>query len=154
MAKAFRFNLQKVLDLRRMTEDMEAVRLYHARTNLDREQERLTTIEDRKNNAINDEQQSRNLSLSLNQLKITTDYVFQLNDLIDSQKHRVSASELAVEKCRAALLEASQNKQAVEKLKEHKQYQHRLAVNKKLQRDESEIALRTVRNGKQVGAVK
>ena len=148
MAKAFHFNLQKVLNLRQMTEDLEAIRLHHAQATLFSDEKQLEQLTMEKTDVLKTDPTRTNGSLSLNQLQVSMDYVFQLTNKIDDQKLVVDNSLNKVNDCRATLQEASQQKKIVEKLKGKKQFQYRQQLNKKQRKDESEIAIRISQQAK------
>ena len=148
MAKAFHFNLQKVLNLRQMTEDLEAIRLHHAQATLFSDEKQLEQLTMEKTGVLKTDPTCTNGSLSLNQLQVSMDYVFQLTNKIDDQKLVVDNSLNKVNDCRATLQEASQQKKIVEKLKGKKQFQYRQQLNKKQRKDESEIAIRISQQAK------
>ncbi len=148
MAKAFHFNLQKVLDLRQLAEDLQAVHLHKAQSTLFFNEQQLDSLEDDKTGVLQVKSNPGSIALSLHQLKVSTDYVYQLNQMIDGQKQKVDRSQTEVGERRTAWQEASKSKKIVEKLKEKEQLRHKKQINKKMLKDESEIALRVARQAR------
>ncbi len=148
MTKAFNFSLQKVLDVRTMAEDTQAIELQKAQAKTERQKLNLASTEAEKDSIVNSTQaDSGNESLSLHDLNSRMAYVDQLTDKIEQQGEAVKKSQEESEAQRIAFVKASKEKMVLEKLKE----QHKDAFKKKANQEqvkvESEVASRVAQNG-------
>lgn len=147
MAKFFNFPLQKVLDVRKHTEDRKAVELGLAQETLMKKKDKLDLLRKNKESVLKDVK----LKISLGQLKIKSDYIEQINNMIQNQKAQVKKSTKNVAKKRDYLLEAVKDKKAVEILKdrhiENVRKTRKLAESK----IENETAIRMVMRTKEDG---
>jgi len=153
MAKSFHFPLQKVLDVRQITEDRQAISLKNSQMSLNKEKEQLENLAQKKDAQLKvDEYDSvDDVNLSLNELRVTVDYISQLNNRITNQIQVVEKSNGKVEKERDDLIEASKEKKIVEKLRERQLTNYKDNYRKKVTKEESEIALRVVLKNKDNG---
>lgn len=147
MAKSFNFPLQKVLDVRKHTEDRKAVELGLAQEVLMKKKDKLDLLRRNKESVLKDVK----LKISLGQLKIKSEYIEQINYMIQNQKAQVKKSNEKVAKKRDYLLEAVKDKKAVEILKgrhiENVRKTRKLAESK----IENETAIRMVMRTKEDG---
>lgn len=147
MAKSFNFPLQKVLDVRKHTEDRKAVELGLAQEVLMKKKDKLDLLRRNKESVLKDVK----LKISLGQLKIKSEYIEQINYMIQNQKTQVKKSNEKVAKKRNYLLEAVKDKKAVEILKdrhiENVRKTRKLAESK----IENETAIRMVMRTKEDG---
>lgn len=147
MAKSFNFPLQKVLDVRKHTEDRKAVELGLAQETLMKKKDKLDLLRKNKESVLKDVR----LKISLGQLKIKSEYIEQVNYMIQNQKAQVKKSTKNVAKKRDYLLEAVKDKKAVEILKdrhiENVRKTRKLAESK----IENETAIRMVMRTKEDG---
>lgn len=155
MAKSFHFPLQKVLDVRQITEDRQAISLKNSQMSLNKEKEQLENLAQKKDAQLKvDEDEYDNVddvNLSLNELQVTVDYISQLNNRITNQIQVVEKSNGKVEKERDVLIEASKEKKIVEKLRERQLTNYKDNYRKKMMKEESEIALRVILKNKDNG---
>lgn len=155
MAKSFHFPLQKVLDVRQITEDRQAISLKNSQMSLNKEKEQLENLAQKKDAQLKvDEDEYDNVddvNLSLNELQVTVDYISQLNNRITNQIQVVEKSNGKVEKERDDLIEASKEKKIVEKLRERQLTNYKDNYRKKMMKEESEIALRVILKNKDNG---
>lgn len=155
MAKSFHFPLQKVLDVRQITEDRQAISLKNSQMSLNKEKEQLENLAQKKDAQLKvDEDEYDNVddvNLSLNELQVTVDYISQLNNRITNQIQVVEKSNGKVEKERDVLIEASKEKKIVEKLRERQLTNYKDNYRKKVTKEESEIALRVILKNKDNG---
>ena len=155
MAKSFHFPLQKVLDVRQVTEDRQAISLKNSQMSLNKEKEQLENLAQKKDAQLKvDEDEYDNVddvNLSLNELQVTVDYISQLNNRITNQIQVVEKSNGKVEKERDVLIEASKEKKIVEKLRERQLTNYKDNYRKKMMKEESEIALRVILKNKDNG---
>ena len=141
MAKQFRFPLEKVLDYKKNIEDLKAGELNRSREKKKIEEDKLKYIEDKKEETLIENDSQGNMTI--NQLNITTDYLFQLNDQLEKGTARVLDADTEVENKLGNLNEASKDKKAVEKLRERRLSEHKI-LKKKIERKKTdEIANRT-----------
>lgn len=150
MVKSFHFPLQKVLDVRQIVEDRQAVALKNSQSSLNTEKKRLDNLAQRKHAQLKIDENicTDQVNLSLNGLKISVDYISQLNDKIISQFQVVEKSNEKMEEKRDVLIKVSKEKKIVEILREHQLIDYKIKNRKKESKDESEIALRVVLKNK------
>ena len=141
MAKQFRFPLEKVLDYKKNIEDLKAGELNHSRGKKKKEEEKLKSIEEKKQDTIIEDGSRKNMTL--NQLNISTDYLLQLNAQIEKGEERVLDADTEVENKLEHLIEASKNKKVVEKLRERKLGEHKILEKKVERKKTDEIANRS-----------
>jgi len=140
MSKAFRFSLQKVLNYRKSVEDKCVIVLKRSQSALNQAEETLHRMEHTKSYFLS-EQAENARPVSLAELQISTDYLNQMNGMIDRQAVEVTRSEKAVEKDRKVLLGAAKERKITEKLRERQQSEYRIDSRKKELLAQSEIAL-------------
>ena len=141
MAKQFRFPLEKVLDYKKNIEDLKAGELNRSREKKKIEEDKLKYIEDKKEETLIENDSQGNMTI--NQLNITTDYLFQLNDQLEKGTARVLDADTEVENKLGNLNEASKDKKAVEKLRERRLSEHKILKRKIERKKTDEIANRT-----------
>jgi len=141
MAKQFRFPLEKILDYKKNIEDIKAGELNRSREKKKKEEDKLKYIEDKKEEILieNDSQEN----MTINQLNIATDYLFQLNDQIEKGTAKVLDADTEVDNKLDNLNEASKDKKAVEKLRERKLSEHKIFKKKVERKKTDEIANRS-----------
>jgi flagellar FliJ protein len=150
MAKAYNFSLQKVLDVRKHTEDQRSVELSRSRQKLKQEQERLEHLSTQKNSILSkDTYNASEIEVSLNDLKVTNNYIEQLNKDIHLQQDQVNRSNSEVETNRNELMNAMKDKKAVELLKERYTARYNKMKNLEASKNESEVALRIAMKNKE-----
>jgi len=151
MAKAFNFSLQKVLDLRKHEEDQRSVELTKAQQKLMNEEIRLKKLNQSKKEVLQKDstESDSEVDISLTELKVTNQYIEQMNEEITLQKDQVKKSNKTVEKNRENLLSAVKNKKVVELLKERYSEKYRKIRNLEATKNESEIALRVSMRNKE-----
>ena len=141
MAKQFRFPLEKVLDYKKNIEDLKAGELNRSREKKKIEEDKLKYIEDKKEETLIENDSQGNMTI--NQLNITTDYLFQLNDQLEKGTARVLDADTEVENKLGNLNETSKDKKAVEKLRERRLSEHKILKRKIERKKTDEIANRT-----------
>ena len=141
MAKQFRFPLEKVLNYKKNIEDLKAGELNRSRKKKTKEEEKLKSIEEKKQDILIGDGSRENMTL--NQLNISTDYLLQLNDQIDKGEERVLDAGTEVENKLDHLNEASKDKKAVEKLRDRKLGEHKILEKKVERKKTDEIANRS-----------
>jgi len=153
MVKSFHFPLQKVLDVRQIAEDRQAIALKESQMSFNKEKERLETLGQIKDAHLKTDGSNNvdNESISLNELKVSIDYISQLSDKITNQIKVVEKSNEKMEAERDVLISVSKGKKIVEKLREHQFTDYKNNYRKKESKKESEIALRVILKNKNHG---
>lgn len=116
MGKNFQFPLHKVLEYRESKENLEASKLSRSKKILAKEQKKQNQFEVEKSNVIHE--RSENKPVSIHHLKVTSDYIVQLNDNLEKQGKIIKNTEEIVEKDSQKLFDATMNKKVVEILRE------------------------------------
>lgn len=142
MAKAFKFSLQKVLDVREMNEDKKAQSLQKAQTEIEEEKQKLAAIEAEK---VETSTSPEDEDVNLHTLNARTAYLEQLNDQIENQNSEIHRCEENAALKRKDYIKASQDKMVLEKLRETHKEVHRKKSNQILMKEESEIAGRVAK---------
>jgi len=140
MSKAFRFPLQKVLNYRKSVEDRCIIALKRSQSILLQAEDKLHSMQHAKDSFLNT-QSNNNQPISLTELQISTDYLDQMNGMIDRQVLEVTRSEKIVDKDRETLLGATKEHKIAEKLSERQKHEYLLESRKKELLNQSEIAL-------------
>jgi flagellar FliJ protein len=150
MAKGFNFSLQKVLDVRKHTENQRSIELSRAQQEFRKEQERLQSLNENKTKVLNTDhfETTSTVEISLNSLKVTNNYIDQLNRDITRQQDQVSQTGQKVDDNRDKLLSAVKDKKVVELLKDRYSEKFRKMKNLEASKNESEIALRIAMKNK------
>ncbi|HHJ53404.1 MAG TPA: flagellar export protein FliJ [Caldithrix abyssi] len=148
MAKAFRFPLQKVLEIRKHKEDQKAIELGQARHELFKEQQNLERLNRQKENLFASVDEQKIKKMDVVNLQVTESYLVDLNEKIKSQKITIKNKQQLVDEKRQELLKVSQEKKIVEKLKERQWQAHKKDVRKELNKLEDEVAIRVTQKGK------
>ena len=140
MAKAFSFSLQKVLDVRKHSEDQKAIELSKAQKELNEEKTRLQSLREIKEDTLRSKE--NNEMVSLNDLQVMKGYLSQINDNITRQNQRVKKSDQRVAQRRDILVEAVKDKKMVETLKDRQLEEYRRLKNLSETKAIDEVALR------------
>jgi len=149
MAKAFRFSLQKVLDVREHKEDQISIELGKAKTALRKKKDELRHLEDEKNQEISDSKRLDTSHPDLNAIRIAGIYIRQLSGAIEETGLQVDKKKIAVNERRVELLAAMKDKKIVEMLKAKKMAEHKKEILKTEHKNEDELAVRTFSRKKQ-----
>lgn len=145
MPKAFKFSLQKVLDVRKHKEEQKAIELFKAEQALNAEKSKLDTLKISKQKALDKKEEKK---IDLTSIRIEHDYIVGLSDKIDKQTVQVQKVNKKVDKNRAHLIEAVKEKRAVEILKDRKQEIHKKEQNLEQAKVDNEIAIRISQKNK------
>lgn len=148
MARAFRFSLQKVLDVRRHREEQRAIELGKANRKLQTEQNKLERLSTEKEDHLKAGSEESVNKPDLNTLMINGSYLRQLSENIDSQEIRVFNSKKKTEERREELIAAVKKKKIVEKLRERKVEEYKKEVLKDEQKKDDEAAVRMTNQNK------
>lgn len=151
MAKSFNFSLQKVLDVRKHTENQKAIELSKARRALQKEEKKLDQLKKNKEDIMQNKDGAgkKEKSVDLNLLKVKNDYIVQLNDNIENQIGEVDRNDKIVNIQHEKLIQAARDKKILEKLKERKQEVHKKEANLDQSKKDNEISIRVSMQNKQ-----
>jgi len=148
MTKAFEFPLERVLNVRQIIEETRSVKLRKSEVELEQEKQQLKELKSQRENQIQVGRRNSNPGdgLTLNNLMVSRNYLVQLNDHIDGQKKNVAKSSAVVKNDRDEVIQATREKQVVEKLRENHLVDYRQSVRREEEKQESEVALRIAVN--------
>jgi len=121
--KKFRFALQPVLEQRERVENDLKAALAARQRDLDAAQAELAGL-DRRYRAQSEMLRGEHRTLTAEDLRLHYAHVAFLDRAIDAQLGVVAARRAEMERARAALLEASKERKAVEKLRERRRDAH------------------------------
>jgi len=142
--KSGAFPLQKVLEYRKHLEDLRAIELGKVQAEKNKADEELQELKSNKEDAL--EKSTKEISnskiLDLNQLKISKDYLENLNGKIINQVQKISSLEEEVEKNRQELSEAMKERKIVEKLKDRFKERKKAEINRHENQKIDEVAIR------------
>lgn len=117
MAK-FKYRMQNILNVKLQLETQAKMELGRQQALLREEQDRLKSLEDRKEDYLEEGRRIRGDVLNAGQLRDNANAISAMDDLILAQEDRVDEALLRVEQARAKLQEVMQNRKMHEKLKE------------------------------------
>ena len=129
--KKYRFNLEPVLNHRRLVEETLQKDLAILKISLIDENERLITYEENRVKLLEELQQIQKKDTTTSDILLYLPFIEQVSKDIEMQKKRVLELEIKVEHNRKDLLEATKKKKALQKLKEKafKTYSQKLIKN-------------------------
>jgi len=129
--KKYRFNLEPVLNHRRLIEETLQKDLAILRISLSDENEKLLTYEESRVKLLEELQQIQKEGTTTSDILLYLPFIEQVSKDIERQKKRVLDLEIKVEHNRKDLLEATKKKKALQKLKEKafKTYNQKLIKN-------------------------
>ncbi|MBE9572541.1 MAG: flagellar export protein FliJ [Proteobacteria bacterium] len=129
--KKYRFNLEPVLNHRRLVEETLQKDLAILKISLIDENERLITYEESRVQLLEELQQIQKEGTTTSDILLYLPFIEQVSKDIERQKKRVLELEKKVEQNLKDLLEATKNKKALQKLKEKafKTYNQKLIKN-------------------------
>ena len=127
----YRFNLEPVLNHRRLVEETLQKDLAISKISLIDETERLITYEKNRDQLLEELQQIQKEGTTTSDILLYLPFIEQVSKDIERQKKRVLELEKQVEQNLKDLLEATKNKKALQKLKEKafKTYNQKLIKN-------------------------
>ncbi len=117
MAK-FKYRMQNILNVKLQLETQAKMELGRQQALLREEQDRLKSLQDRKEDYLEEGRRIRGDVLNAGQLRDNANAISAMDDLILAQEDRVDEALLRVEQARAKLQEVMQNRKMHEKLKE------------------------------------
>ena len=129
--KKYRFNLEPVLNHRRLVEETLQKDLAILKISLIDENERLITYEESRVKLLEELQQIQKEGTTTSDILLYLPFIEQVSKDIERQKKKVFELEIKVEQNRKDLLEATKKKKALQKLKEKafKAYNQKLIKN-------------------------
>ena len=129
--KEYRFNLEPVLNHRRLVEETLQKDLAILKISLIDENERLITYEESRVKLLEELQQIQKEGTTTSDILLYLPFIEQVSKDIERQKKKVLELEKKVEQNLKDLLEATKNKKALQKLKEKafKTYNQKLIKN-------------------------
>ena len=117
MAK-FKYRMQNILNVKLQLETQAKMELGRQQALLREEQDRLKSLQDRKEDYLEEGRRIRGDVLNAGQLRDNANAISAMDDLILAQEDRVDEALLRVEEARAKLQEVMQDRKMHEKLKE------------------------------------
>lgn len=117
MAK-FKYRMQNILNVKLQLETQAKMELGRQQALLREEQDRLKSLEGRKEDYLEEGRRIRGDVLNAGQLRDNANAISAMDDLILAQEDRVDEALLRVEQARAKLQEVMQDRKMHEKLKE------------------------------------
>lgn len=114
----YKYNLQKLLDIRVSIEQEKKNQMGLAIQRLDKEKQRLKLIKGELDLMKNRFAEETSEGMEVNELKLLINYIDYYKRSIKDQKLKIKMSEDHLSVCRAELLKATQEKKMIEKLKE------------------------------------
>ena len=119
--KRFNFRLKKVLKHREIVENLRKEKLGKAKSELKKERDLLRKMEDTRRRTREELKERRSNLISLPEALIYETYLERMDEEVGLQTTKAAQLSQKVEKTRQDLLEASQEKKIVEKLKERRE---------------------------------
>ena len=139
MAK-FKFNLQRLLEIRKHLENQKALEMHMAETQLMEERKALEVLQDEKSRLMSKEKDNSLINITLTGM--FHDYLRQKNDQIELQNQRIRKAAREVEKKRRELQQKVKERKSLELLREKKFLEFKKEINRKMAVFENEIATR------------
>jgi len=122
--KRFNFRLKKVLKHREIVENLRKEKLGKAKSELKNERDLLRKMEDTRRRTREEWKERRSNLISLPEALIYETYLERMDEEVGLQTTKAAQLSQKVEKTRQDLLEASQEKKIVEKLKERREEEY------------------------------
>ncbi|MDD3706333.1 MAG: flagellar export protein FliJ [Clostridiaceae bacterium] len=115
---AYKFKLQKLLDYKIKIEEDKKNKLGSALKRLENEKRRMIKLKKEFNEMEDLYRQKTSQGMSVNELKILANYIDYYKRGIKEQKVRIKMAEEYVTVCREELINATREKEMIEKLRE------------------------------------
>lgn len=122
--KRFNFRLKKVLKHREIVENLRKEKLGKAKSELKKERDLLRKMEDTRRRTREEWKERRSNLISLPEALIYETYLERMDEEVGLQTTKAAQLSQKVEKTRQDLIEASQEKKIVEKLKERREEEY------------------------------
>jgi flagellar protein FliJ len=138
---SFKFKLEALRQYRNFQEDLLQKELAHAQRDRDQEIDRLQAILDKRSRAENDLKCQQEKRTNGPHMALYDAYIQRLTGEIADQRTRVKQAEVLCQKKMQDLLEAMQNRKAIDKLKEKDLQAYREELSQTEQKFLNEIAI-------------
>ncbi len=122
--KRFNFRLKKVLKHREIVENLKKEKLGKAKSELKRERDLLRKMEDQRRRTREELKERRSVQISLPEALLYEAYLERVDEEVNQQVTKAAQLSQKVQKTREDLLQASQEKKVVEKLKERREEEY------------------------------
>ncbi|MFP4687510.1 MAG: flagellar export protein FliJ [bacterium] len=137
---AFHFRYQRILDIRELEEDQEKTRFAEIQQQLSAEKGKLRRDKQELQNILSSEGQKRKKVTDVSNFLQLQRYAKLLENRISRQQKVVDSWQKKLDKQRQKLIEASQQRQVMEKLKENDYEEFQKEMLKEEERQNNEIA--------------
>ncbi len=134
MRNNFNFKLQRVLDYRGHIKDQRAEELTEHKSRLRREIESLNALQKERDTAAYIMGEKSAEGVNVEYLAQSYRYIENLKVFINKQIDNVSVQEKEVDKCREVLIEASRDKEMLDRLKNKHYERFAYSLSKKLEK--------------------
>jgi len=141
--RAFRFRLERVLQVRRLQEDLQREALWEVQRNLDDAREHLAALQREFASYMKRLRSCRSGKVEAYRVLSYERYVDYLHVAIERQRKLVEGLEAQLEERRRALQEAVRRRKVLESLKERREEDYRRYKNRMLQNFLDEVGART-----------
>ena len=141
--RAFRFRLERVLQVRRLQEDLQREALWEVQWNLDDARGHLAALQREFASYMKRLRSCRSGKVEAYRVLSYERYVDYLHVAIERQRKLVEGLEAQLEERRRALQEAVRRRQVLESLKERREEDYRRYKNRMLQNFLDEVGART-----------
>lgn len=138
---SFKFKLEALRQYRNFQEDLLQKELAHAQRDRDQEIDRLQALMDKRSRAEDDLKCQQGKSTNGPHMALYDAYIQRLTGEIADQRSRVKQAEVLCQKKMRDLLEAMQNRKAIDKLKEKDFQAYREELSQTEQKFLNEIAI-------------
>jgi len=138
--KKFQFRLKKIEKLRQDKKKRRQRTFAEAERQEESERSKLARLNSEVAARRKQSRESKLRKIDPNRLKSESDYINQLDFLIDHQENRVTGAADNTSKCREKLKEASREVKKLERLEEIKRDQYIVETESLLQKENDEIA--------------
>ena len=138
----FRFRLQRVLSAKEKKEEAESTKLSELRKKFETERQLRERIQIQRDDCLQKIRDSNHSKIDIVEMKLSYNFVNELDEKIIVQKKKLSRIVEEVEKQQERLLEASKEKKMLEKLREKRYSEYLQEVKSIEQKQLDEIAIR------------
>ena len=114
----YKYNLEPVLNHRKITEENRQKKLAESKRFLAREKKRLWQLRQSKKRLLMELKDKQQQNISVSEIVLYLSFIEQLSKDYESQEERVQVAEHQVDRKREDLVEAMKKRKAMEKLKE------------------------------------
>ncbi len=139
---SFQFRYQRILDVREMEEDREKAEFGRIQQRLIQEKRKLEELQSRMQQMFSSFRERQKKSQSVQDFLQTREYAAMLENKMSAQQQEIKKWEKKLEKQRERLIEASQNRQVMENLKERDIKEFKEDMRRQELKENNEIANR------------